>query len=118
MISTLFLIHVLLFRQLLHVMQHGNINASSNFEISIGDSSAHCRCDECWYEIVCDEQRMRPDGSEVNRLYGDNSRLRHLTGWQPSYGGLDGFRQGLSTTIEWFTDPANLSLYRPGTYVV
>ena len=95
------------------------LNASSNFEISIGDTAALIAdVMNVEYEIVCDEQRMRPDGSEVNRLYGDNSRLRHLTGWQPSYGGLDGFRQGLSTTIEWFTDPANLSLYRPGTYVV
>jgi nucleoside-diphosphate-sugar epimerase len=54
----------------------------------------------------------------VNRLYGDNSRLRQLTGWQPAYGGLDGFRLGLARTAEWFSDPANLALYRPGSYAV
>ena len=69
-------------------------------------------------EIVTDEQRMRPEGSEVNRLFGDNTRLRRLTGWKPSYGGLDGFRRGLAQTAEWFTDPANLARYRPGTYSV
>ena len=69
-------------------------------------------------EILTDEQRLRPDGSEVNRLFGDNSRLRQLTGWQPAYGGLEGFRRGLARTAEWFSDPANLARYRPGSYVV
>ena len=69
-------------------------------------------------EIVTDEQRMRPEGSEVNRLFGDNTRLHQLTGWQPAYGGLEGFRRGLTQTAEWFSDPANLARYRPGTYAV
>ena len=68
--------------------------------------------------IRTDEQRLRPEGSEVNRLFGDNSRLRELTGWQPAYGGLDGFRLGLALTAEWFSDPANLARYRPGSYAV
>ena len=69
-------------------------------------------------EITTDEQRLRPEGSEVNRLFGDNTRLRELTGWQPKYGGLDGFKQGLAITAEWFSDPLNLSRYRPGSYAV
>ena len=69
-------------------------------------------------EIVTDEQRIRPEGSEVNRLFGDNTRLRQLAGWQPSYGGLEGFRRGLEKTANWFSDPSNLALYRPGSYAV
>ena len=69
-------------------------------------------------EITTDEQRLRPNGSEVNRLYGDNTLLRSLTAWHPAYGGLDGFRRGLKITAEWFSDPSNLALYRPGNYVV
>ena len=95
------------------------VNAASNFEISIGDTAALiAEVMNVELEIVTDELRMRPEGSEVNRLFGDNKRLRHLTGWQPAYGGLDGFRRGLSLTAEWFSDPANLRHYRPGTYAV
>ena len=38
--------------------------------------------------------------------------------WQPAFGGLDGFRQGLQNTAEWFSDPANLARYRPDSYAV
>ena len=54
----------------------------------------------------------------MNRLFGDNTRLRALTGWQPAFGGREGFRRGLQRTVEWFSDPANLVRYRPGTYAV
>jgi len=95
------------------------VNAASNFEISIGDTAALLgEVMNVELEIVTDEQRLRPEGSEVNRLFGDNSRLRQLTGWQPAYGGLVGFRRGLAQTAEWFTDPANLARYRPGSYAV
>ena len=69
-------------------------------------------------DIVTDNQRLRPKNSEVNRLFGDNKRLSQLTGWYPAYGGLEGFRRGLEITAEWFTDPANLSRYSPGSYSV
>lgn len=95
------------------------VNAASNFEISIGDTAALIgEVMNVELEIVTDEQRMRPEGSEVNRLFGDNTRLRQLTGWQPAYGGLEGFQRGLAQTAEWFSDPANLERYRPGTYAV
>lgn len=95
------------------------VNAASNFEISIGDTAALIgEVMNVDLEIVTDEQRMRPEGSEVNRLFGDNTRLRQLSGWLPAYGGLEGFRRGLAQTAEWFSDPANLALYRPGTYAV
>ena len=95
------------------------INAASQFEISIGDTAALiAEVMNAQVEIMTDEQRLRPEASEVNRLFGDNSRLRELTGWQPSFGGLDGFRQGLQNTAEWFSDPANLARFRPGSYAV
>ena len=95
------------------------INAASQFEISIGDTAALiAEVMNAQVEILTDEQRLRPEASEVNRLFGDNTRLRQLTGWQPAYGGREGFRRGLERTAEWFSDPANLARYRPGTYAV
>lgn len=95
------------------------VNAASNFEISIRDTAALiAEVMNAKVEISNDEQRLRPEGSEVNRLYGDNGRLRGLTGWKPTYGGLAGFRRGLMTTAEWFSDPSNLARYRPESYAV
>ena len=95
------------------------LNAASNFEISIGDTATLiAQVMNVDLEIVTDEQRIRPQGSEVNRLFGDNTLLRQLTAWKPAYGGIEGFRLGLVQTAEWFSDPENLSYYRPGTYMV
>lgn len=95
------------------------VNAASNFEISIGETAALiAEVMDAEVDISTEELRLRPEGSEVNRLYGDNTRLRQLTGWQPTYGGLEGFRRGLAITAEWFSDPANLARYRPGHYAV
>ena len=95
------------------------VNAASNFEISIGETATLiAEVMNTKVEITTDEQRLRPEGSEVNRLFGDNSRIQKLTGWQPTYGGLEGFRRGLAQTAEWFSEPSNLAHYRPGTYSV
>ncbi len=95
------------------------VNSASNFEISIGDTAALiAEVMNVKLELVTDDQRLRPEGSEVNRLFGDNSRLRQLTGLQPAYGGLKGFRRGLEMTAEWFIDPVNLLRYRPDSYAV
>lgn len=95
------------------------VNASSNFEISIGETAELIgKVMNVDLELITDEQRLRPQGSEVNRLFGDNSRLCQLTRWKPLYSGRDGFRAGLAKTAEWFSDPTNLAFYRPGTYAV
>lgn len=47
--------------------------------------------------IICDERRLRPDKSEVNRLLGSNKKIQELTKWKPQYT----FEQGISETIEW-----------------
>ena len=69
-------------------------------------------------DIKTDELRIRPSNSEVNRLYGDNTLIRSLTDWQPTYSGKDGFRKGLNKTIEWFTNIDNLSAYKTQGYSI
>lgn len=61
---------------------------------------------------VVDPERLRPSASEVRRLCGDSTLIRQLTGWAPQHT----LREGLAKTIEWFTDPANLALYKPDIY--
>jgi NAD dependent epimerase/dehydratase len=94
------------------------INVGSNFEISIGDTARTIA--EVMgvgdMEIVADEQRLRPEKSEVQRLWACNDKARELLDWRPAYGGLDGFRRGLAETVEWFSHPAHLAPYRSDTY--
>jgi dTDP-glucose 4,6-dehydratase len=59
---------------------------------------------------------LRPEKSEVNRLWADNSKAKKLLGWEPEYGGRDGFKRGLQETAEWFTNPENLKRYKADIY--
>jgi len=95
------------------------INVGSNFEISIGDV-ADVVMDVLGkkLEIETDGARLRPDASEVERLWADNSLAGELLGWSPSFGGRDGFRLGIEKTVEWFRDPENMSRYDPACYTV
>lgn len=93
------------------------INIGSSYEISIGDTArliAEIMGVEI--DIEVDNQRLRPSNSEVERLFSDYSKANNLMGWSPEYGGLDGFRRGLSSTIEWFANPDNLSQYKIDIY--
>jgi dTDP-glucose 4,6-dehydratase len=93
------------------------INIGSNFEISIGDvARAIAEVMSVSVEILADQQRLRPEKSEVERLWASNAKAATLLGWQPEYGGLDGFRRGLVETVAWFTSGARLAAYRPETY--
>ncbi|HYD28123.1 NAD-dependent 4,6-dehydratase LegB [Brevundimonas sp.] len=95
------------------------VNAGSGFEISIGDTArAIIELIGRDVEIVTDDQRLRPEASEVERLWADSTLIRSLTGWTPGYGGGDGFRRGLGETIDWFSDPANLGRYKTDRYVL
>jgi NAD dependent epimerase/dehydratase len=95
------------------------INFGSNFEISIGDTAqVISEVMRAEIEIVTDEQRLRPEKSEVERLWASNDKARKLLDWQPRYGGLDGFRRGLVETVDWFVKPGNLSSYRPDVYSI
>lgn len=93
------------------------VNFGSNFEISVGDT-AHLIADVMGaeIEIITDEVRLRPANSEVERLWADNSKAKVLFGWQPAYGGREGFRRGLAETAEWFGNPANLAQYKADSY--
>jgi nucleoside-diphosphate-sugar epimerase len=95
------------------------INVGSNYEISIGDT-AYMIADlmQSSVQFVTDEQRLRPDGSEVERLWADNSLAKKLTGWSPQYCGPEGLRRGLRETIDWFCVPDNLRRYKAGLYNV
>lgn len=93
------------------------INIGSGFEISIGDTArAIGELMSVELEILSDRERMRPDASEVERLWADTAKARKLLGWQPEFGGLDGFRKGLAKTVEWFRDPQHLRSYRSDAY--
>ena len=56
--------------------------------------------------------------SEVNRLFGDNTKLHTLTDWTPQYSGIDGFRRGIINTVKWFESDQNMSYYRPCSYTI
>jgi NAD dependent epimerase/dehydratase len=93
------------------------INIGSNFEISIGETArAIADAMGASVEFITDEQRLRPEKSEVERLWASNAKARELLNWQPKYGGRKGFLRGLTETIAWFRDPANLSAYKADIY--
>lgn len=93
------------------------INIGSNFEISIGDTaSAIAEAMGTSIEIITDEQRLRPEKSEVERLWASNAKAHELLGWQPKYGCREGFLRGLTETIAWFREPANLCAYKTDIY--
>ena len=95
------------------------INVGSNFEVSIGDTaSIIMELMQKDVEITSDEQRIRPDLSEVERLWCDNQKALDLLDWQPQFSGLDGLKRGLEKTIQWFSDPQNLANYKSDLYNV
>lgn len=94
-------------------------NFGSNFEISIGDTVkiiSELMGKEV--TIITDDVRLRPDNSEVERLWADNSKAIKQLNWKPNYSGLEGFKRGLSETINWFNNEINLSSYKSGIYNV
>ena len=93
------------------------INFGSNFEISIGDTAQLiAEAMNCKIKIITDEARLRPENSEVERLWADNSKAKTLFGWQPNYGGRDGFKRGIAETAQWFARPENLRGYKADIY--
>ncbi len=89
------------------------INIATGQEISIGDLAKEIISQiNPSARIVCDEERLRPDKSEVNRLLGDNTKIKALTDWQQKYT----FSQGISETIDWLK--GNLDKYKTDIYNV
>ena len=87
------------------------INIATQHEISIGEVAEELiRQINPNAKIVCDEERLRPEKSEVNRLLGSNKKIKELTDWKPVYS----FEEGLSETISFFKD--NMDKYKPDIY--
>lgn len=87
------------------------INIASQKEISIGELAQEIIGQiNPQARIVCDEQRLRPEKSEVNRLLGSNEKIKKLTDWQPKYT----FAQGIEETISWIR--GNMGLYKADIY--
>ena len=95
------------------------VNIGTGYEISIGDL-AHLIADILGKDITIttDEQRLRPDNSEVERLLACDKKAKDLLDWQSEYTGAQGLRKGLEQTIAWFAKPENLALYKAGQYTV
>lgn len=89
------------------------INICSNFEISMSDTLNLIKeILNSDIRFITDEQRIRPANSEVFRLWGDNTLLRTLTGFQPEYT----IRIGLEETCKWFANPEILKKYKTNIY--
>lgn len=87
------------------------INIATNQEISIGELANEIISQiNPNAKIVCEEQRLRPEKSEVNRLLGDNTKIKNLTDWKPQYT----FEQGIKETIDWIKN--NMSKYKIDIY--
>lgn len=89
------------------------VNIGSNYEISVGDTLQHVR-DLMGSDVtfVTDVERVRPEKSEVFRLWCDNTKIRELTGFEPEYD----LMRGLQETIDWFLRPENLAKYKAKIY--
>ena len=93
------------------------INIGNNFEISIGDTAcAIAKVMGTKIEVIMDEQRLRPEKSEVERLWASNAKAGELLDWQPEYGGVEGFHRGLEKTVAWFCNPSHLESYKSEIY--
>ncbi len=91
------------------------INIGSNREISIGNLINLIK--DIMQSEVCvetDDQRLRPEHSEVERLWCDNSKICEFTGFSPKVS----LREGLEKTIDWFRQTENLRKYKADIYNV
>ena len=89
------------------------INIATCSEISIGELALEIINQiNPKAKIICDEERLRPDKSEVNRLLGCNKKIKKLTNWSPEYS----FEEGIKETIEWFKNEEVLKKYKSDIY--
>lgn len=89
------------------------INIATQREISIGDLAKEIITQiNSDAEIVCDEKRLRPEKSEVNRLLGDNTKIKALTNWKQQYT----FEEGIAETIAWIRE--HMQAYKTDIYNV
>ncbi|HEY8035317.1 MAG TPA: NAD-dependent 4,6-dehydratase LegB [Methylobacter sp.] len=91
------------------------VNIGSNSEISVGDTLNIIKnIMHSDVEFIVDDQRLRPEKSEVNRLWCDNTKIKALTGFES----MIDINEGLRLTVDWFLNPENLKKYKSGIYNV
>lgn len=89
------------------------INIASNSEISIGDTLNMIKgIMKSDVQFISDKVRIRPENSEVFRLWGDNTLIREITGFQPVFS----LRKGLEETCQWFNNSENMKKYKANIY--
>lgn len=88
-------------------------NIATSTEISVGDLAQKIiQLINPMAKIVEDNERLRPEKSEVFRLFGSNKKITEHTSWLPQYN----LERGLEETIEWFKNPENLKQYKADIY--
>jgi dTDP-glucose 4,6-dehydratase len=93
------------------------LNLGTGFEISIKDLAfLIAETMEVEIEIVSDNDRTRPEASEVDRLIASSEKFHNLVGWSAIHEGKDGLTNGLLKTIKWFNDPDNAARYKSQIY--
>ena len=93
------------------------INLGSNFEVSIGETiELISGIMKVQVETEKEDERVRPENSEVERLWACNLKAKEILGWAPVYGGRAGFVKGLEETIAWFSNANNLKSYKLDIY--
>ncbi len=91
------------------------VNIGSNYEISMGEMVNIIKeIMNSDIEVIKEKERIRPEKSEVFRLWCDNTKIRELTGFEPKYS----IKEGLKKTIVWFANPENLRKYKTDIYNV
>jgi NAD dependent epimerase/dehydratase len=91
------------------------VNIGSNYEISVGDTLNLIKeIMQSDVEFILDGQRIRPDKSEVFRLWCDNTKINNLTGFEANFS----IKDGLSETVDWFNNRDNLKKYKSHIYNV
>jgi nucleoside-diphosphate-sugar epimerase len=89
------------------------VNLGTGEEIAIGDlARALIEASGRDARVVVDPARLRPSGSEVQRLLSDNTRAREWAGWEPRFS----LAEGLKRTSAWVAE--NLEVFAPGRYQV
>lgn len=89
------------------------VNIGSNYEISVGDTLNLIKdLMKSDVTFITEDQRLRPEKSEVFRLWCDNSLINQLTGFKPDFT----IERGLQETINWFLNPENLKKYKSDIY--
>ena len=97
----------------------GIVNIGSGFDISVEDTANMiAEVMGADIEIFSDDERVRPEASEVDRLLAETTKAKRLFNWSPQFSGRDGLRRGLELTANWFVDRANLSRYKHDFYSI